>query len=313
MRTYTGPTFGEAEIDTLDKLIRADVPISEIASNNLIPPFRYFEKRELLKTIAVLPLRLVEWYHDKLGGEVNAYRPEDHSAYYIKIATGCLRHCSFCAVCHSRGRLRSKSIEKILEEFKEGLNQGFTTFGLLGTDLGNYGKDVGHNLCDLLKEMVKEDGEYQIGLRNVYPGGLIEILDDLKSVLITGKIWYIEIPVESGSNRILELMKRGYTVEKVKECVLGVRQAWPDIRIRTQLMVGFPTETKQDFAASIQLLDEMDFDFVEVYQFSPRPNTSAEQLKGQISDIIAKYRMYRILVKELLRLSLRDRRPCGRR
>ena len=311
-QVYRGPTFGEAEIDTLDNIIDAKEPINGIVAHNLIPTVGYFEIQRPLKTIANLPLLFYQWYRSKLLGEVEAYNAKDASVYYIKVATGCPRKCSYCAVRNSRGGLRSKSIEKVLAEFKDGLSQGFSTFSLLGTNLGYYGMDIGSSLCDLLKEVVKEDGQYQIALRNVYPGALIKMLDDLKPILMTGKIWYMEIPAESGSDRILKLMKRDNTVEELKECVRAVRQTRPDIRIVTQLMVGFPTETKQDFAASMKLLDELDFDFVEIYQFSPRPNTSAEQLEGQIPNIIGKYRLYRMLIKELLQLSSKKLSPVRR-
>ena len=100
-------------------------------------------------------------------------------------------------------------------------------------------------------------------------------------------------------------MKRDYTVEDFKKCIRSIKRAWPSLKIRTQLMVGFPTETSQDFAASLKLIDDLEFDFVEVYQFSPRPGTLAKKMDGHIPGYVAKYRYYRMLFKVITKLLLR--------
>jgi len=295
-QVYQGPALGERDSCELDEIIHAVKPIDEITSNELSSRYQC-EKRVGWEAVYELPIRLLTCYHLHLGRKVNLRRPNDPSFFYIKISTGCVGNCAYCAVRKSRGQIKSKPIHKVMDEFREGLSRGYMNFSLLGTDLGPQGRDLGYTLVDLLEEMVREKGDYRIGLRNVHPHFLKEMLSDLEPVLSTGKIWYMGIPAESGSDRILKLMGRNYTAEDVRECVQRVRTAYSDLVIRTQFMVGFPTETKQDFADSMRLLDRVMFDHVEVYRFSPRPGTRAEKMEGQVPSRVALFREYRMIMK----------------
>lgn len=301
-QVYQGPTFGERDLYQLDEIIHAVKPIAEITANEVCSRYQYRKrKRDGWETISQLPIRLLGWYdRHYLEGKINIHRPGDPSIFYIKIATGCLGDCTFCAIRHSRGKIKSKPIEKVMDELREGLSQGFRNFSLMSTDDGPYGRDLGYTLADLLQEMVKEKDEYRIGLRMMNPYFLKQMLNDLEPILATGKIRQMGIAALSGSNRILTLMRRNHTAEDIKECVQRVRMAYPDLLIRTQFMVGFPTEKERDFAESMRLLDEAKFDFVEVYRFSPRPGTPAEKMEGQVPGVIALFRQYRMVSKILL-------------
>jgi MiaB/RimO family radical SAM methylthiotransferase len=219
--------------------------------------------------------------------ERNLYRTEDGNIFYIKISTGCVGTCSYCGVRLSRGVIRSKKVEDIMEEFRRGLDQGFSEFALMGTDLGPFGLDRKVRLTDLLSEMLSIDGDYRIGLRNAHPRFVQRMLPDLIPLLSTGKIWYMGIAVESGSDPILKLMKRGYSVDDVREVVTAVKKACPDITLRTQMMVGFPSEGWSDFKNSLRLLRELQFDYTEVYRFSPRPGTCAAEMDKQVPTSVA--------------------------
>jgi tRNA-2-methylthio-N6-dimethylallyladenosine synthase len=106
-------------------------------------------------------------------------------------------------------------------------------------------------------------------------------------------------PVESGSDRILELMKRGYSVGDFKEGIQRLKKAHPDLFISTQIMVNFPTETEKDFAESMNLFEESNFDYVEIYSFSPRPGTSAADMEGRVPGRVAYFRELRMVTKAL--------------
>jgi len=224
------------------------------------------------------------------------------SIFYIKVATGCLGKCSFCAARISRGTIHSKSVNEILYEFKQGLNRGYRYFALLGTDVGAYGRDKGHTLADLLDEMTKERANCRIGLRNVNPYYLNEMFTELKPFFSSGKIWFLGTPVESGSDRILELMGRKYKIEDFRRCIQAINNDYPSIILRTQIMVGFPTETRHDFEKSLQLLVDMTFDWVEIYKFSRRPGTVASTLDGQVSEEIkdCRFRELELLGEKLM-------------
>jgi len=295
---YAGPTFSESDIDKLDEIINAEKPVSDITANEVCP--RYQIREDSRRKLDKSPRDLLNHYYYYLYSKINLRQPKDPSVFYIKISTGCLGQCTYCSVRFSRGKVKSKSIDKIMNEFRDGLSRGYKTFALLGTDLGSYGRDLGYTIADLLRKMVKEKGEYRIGLRNMNPHFLSQMMDDLEPIFATGKIWYIEIPSESGSDRILKLMGRAYTVETLKESVRRLRKACPSLKIRTQIMVAFPTETNQDFAETIHLLEEVKFDFVEYYIFSPRLGTVAEKMPDRVSDRVARRRSNRIIDKVVL-------------
>lgn len=285
-KVYNGVTFGEKEIDVLNKTLEAKKPIEEVVANYVMPIF------ELNRPGLHGCLRKLHFWTARRFSIV-----QNKSIFPIKVSTGCLGNCSFCAVRKSRGVVRSKSIDCILSEFKDGLDKGYRYFSLLATDLGAYGRDLGHNLVDLLVEITKKKGDYKIGLRNVNPYYLIEMFERLRPIFSSGKIWYLSSATESGSDRILKLMRRGYKIQDFRKCIQILNKENPHIFLSTQLMVGFPTETEEDFQKSMHLLDELKFDWVEVYKFSPRSGTAAATMTGQVPEKIKKARIRRLTLK----------------
>ena len=193
-----------------------------------------------------------------------------------------------------------KRQDQIIDEFEDGLSKGFKEFALLGTDVGSYGRDQDTNLVDLLREMVKRKGDYEIKMRNIQPRFLIEMMPGLLEVFLSGKIKYISSAVQSGSNRILELMKRGYKIEDYIKAIRTVNREFPEILIRTQIMVAFPGETEKEFQDTIRLLDQVRIDYIEVFKFSPRPNTDAAIMRDQIPPEVARMRYRKLYFKALI-------------
>ena len=198
------------------------------------------------------------------------------------------------------GLTKSKNIENVILEFQHGLKQGFKKFSLMGTDLGSYGMDSNHDLADLLNELILQEGDYKISLRNVHPYQLQKYIDRFNVALKSQKIPYLEIAAESGSNNVLKLMNRNYTIEQYKEIVKSIRKAYPPIIIRTQLIAGFPGETEQDFDETMQLLEDVVFDYVEVYEFSERPGTAAAKIEPKIPDGTKRQRFLKLSKKAIL-------------
>lgn len=244
--------------------------------------------------------KLTESYRNRLDQAINVFGP---NSFCIKVSTGCPNKCAFCAVKISRGKLRSKPIDRVIEEFEEGLARGYKEFALLGTDVGAYGRDHGNTLVDLLRELIKIEGDYTIRLRNIQPKFLIEMMPELIEILQSGKISYISSAAESGNNRILKLMRRGYTIEDYKEAILTLKSRFLELQIRTQIMVGFPGETEQEFQDSLRLLDEIKFDFVEVYPFQARPNTEAAAMEDQVPAKVIRRRYHKAYMKSLFNLT----------
>ena len=234
--------------------------------------------------------------NQRYNNAVNAFH--NHS-YIIKVSTGCLGACSFCAVKLSRGKVKSKSITDIANEFKEGLKNGYSEFSFIGTDLGSYGLDRNTDLVKLLQRIISIPGDYNIRLRNIHPKFLKRMLPDLRPILASDKISFISVSAESGNDRILKLMRRGYTSDEYVDIIQSIKSVNPNIKIRGQLMVGFPGETDEEFQDSIKLLDILDVDMTEVYKFSPRIGTQAAILPDPVPEEIASERYNTMLKKSI--------------
>ena len=228
-----------------------------------------------------------------------------NQTFFIKVSTGCAGNCAYCSIRLARGKIKSKPIDAVLKEFEKGLDEGYKDFALVGTDLGDYGKDVGADLIDLLEKLVAYEGDFTLRLRNVNPRWLIPSVSPFCEILKTGKIKYLLCPVESGSNRILDLMNRGYHIEEYIKAMSQVRNAYPRIFLKTQIIVGFPGETKADFKKSRQLFKLGIFDYVDVLTYSKRPKTKAAHLPDEVPHKIIARRYREILFRTFFQLPLK--------
>jgi len=301
-QVHHGFTF-EHDLERLTEFIETQTSPEDAYANQLAPrtDIASIQRRRipnLRKVTSLMSIkeRLTASYYSRLEQTINVFRP---GSFCIKVSTGCLNACSYCAVRISRGRLRSKPIDRVIEEFEQGLAMDYTEFALLGTDVGAYGRDQGVTLADLLREMVEIPGDYTIRLRNIQPKFLIEMMPELQQILGSGKIPYLSSAAQSGSDRILELMRRGYRIEDFKQAILTLKSQFPALQIRTQIMVGFPGETEDEFQDTLRLLDEGNFDFVEVYMFQPRPGTEAARMKDQIPEKVGRRRYHKAYMKSL--------------
>jgi len=296
-QVYQGPVFGSDELTKLDEIIKPNIAYEQIYANSLISATGYLNRyRWFLRNFRGMGtgiiIKILERMRQRQNAAASICR---QNMFCIKICSGCLGNCSFCAIRLSRGGLKSKPFETVIKEFEEGLTKGYKDFALLGTEVGAYGKDLGIDLVVLLKELISRKGDYRISLRNLHPRNLIEMLPELCKVFGSGRIPYVACSPESGNNRILGLMNRGYNIEDFKEAILTLNHEFPQIKIRTQLMVGFPTETEEEFQDSMRLVDGLHFDFVEVYIFEARKGTRAAAMTGQVPEKIKQERYFKLL------------------
>ena len=311
---YNDVTFGSDDINALAALINEEEPTGCNFANFLLPCYNVSPGvGEIIKHVKtnhslyyLLSKLLEKEYYKYYYNVASIHSPNTH---YIKVSTGCLNSCSYCAVKMSRGTLRSKPIEKVVEEFKAGLEQRCTIFSLIGSDVGCYGRDQKTNLVQLLYELVDLPGDFEIRIRNFHPRFLIEMLPDLVKICRSGKISFLAPAAQSGNNRILQLMQRGYRIEDFKHAVNALKKECPHIKVRTQLIVGFPGETESEYEDTLQLIDEVDFDFIELFMFSSRSGTKANSLPGALPPAVIQKRYYRILRKTLHRLKHKYPRP----
>ncbi len=269
------------EIDHLDDLITAKVPFKDIPDPNQIGSFPLFpDKRER------------QAKDDRLNKRLDLSIDRE-DLFTLRIATGCLGNCSYCAVKFAVGQLESKPLDTIVTEFKSGLDQGFKQFVLIAGDVGCYGVDIGISVVELLGALFAVEGSYKVIIKEFNAQWVVKYFDDLLDLFKQHyqKIDYIVIPVQSASNRMLRLMKRPYTIEDVKKYLNIIKTEVPGLQISTHIMVGFPGETAEDFKESIDFIREYEFPFVDIYAYDDRPNTAASQMDGKIAPEIIEQRV----------------------
>lgn len=201
------------------------------------------------------------------------YKRIDENAYYLRISYGCLGKCSYCNIKLAIGNLKSIQIKDILHEFDKGLKLGYKRFVLVADDPGAYGRDIGTNFVILMKNMLKRESEYQISICSFNPRWWKDMRDDMIELFKSDKLDHLYVPVQSGSNRILKLMNRGYTVEDFKDLVTQIRKVNPNLLFRTDVIVGFPGETEEDFRKTLRLINDLDIEYLTVLPFSQKVGT----------------------------------------
>jgi len=197
----------------------------------------------------------------------------------IPINYGCLGNCSYCCVHFARGKLRSNSIEKIVNRVKLDVNSGFKEFWLTSQDTACYGKDKKTNLANLLKKVARVDGDFFVRVGMMNPDHVLGILDELVEAYDNDKVFkFLHLPVQSGDDTVLGLMNRKYFVDEFRTVVEAFREKFPRLTLATDVICGFPGETKEAFEKTKQLISEVSPDVVNVSKFFARPNTPAEKL-----------------------------------
>jgi tRNA-2-methylthio-N6-dimethylallyladenosine synthase len=203
----------------------------------------------------------------------------------VTISEGCNRHCAYCVVPATRGKERMRSSKYILGEVAELVAKGYIEIMLLGQTVNSYvdRKNGNVTFAELLRQMARIPGIRRIRFTSPYPS---DFTDEFLDVMISCPqvCNHIHLPVQSGSTRVLQAMKRGYAREDYLEIVQKIQQSPRPISISTDLIVGFPGEEEKDFEHTLTLLDDAQFDSAFSFKYSPRPNTEALKLPGTVSE-----------------------------
>ncbi|KAH8584475.1 2-methylthioadenine synthetase [Cryptosporidium sp. chipmunk genotype I] len=209
----------------------------------------------------------------------------------ITISVGCLGNCTYCKTKQSRGDLGSYPIETIIQRINQSLCEGVKQFWLTSEDIGAYGKDIGTSLSELLREILKilpKDIMIRIGMTN--PPYILNQIDEIIEIMKHPNVFeFLHIPVQSGSNRILDLMKRDYVIEEFSLLVDSILKEIPLATIATDIICGFPGENDQDHCRSVELINKYKFPVINISKFYPRPGTPAAKMKP-VSNGISKSR-----------------------
>ena len=213
---------------------------------------------------------------------------------YVNIIYGCDKFCTYCIVPYTRGRQRSREKEAILNEIKDLVQQGYQEVTLLGQNVNAYGKDLYDNygLGELLEDVANLSIS-RIRFVTSHPWDfnekMINVISKYKNIMPS-----IHLPVQSGSNRILKLMGRRYTKESYLELVKKLKDKIPRLALSTDIIVGFPTESEEDFEETLSLVDICKFDNAFTFIYSPRVGTPATKLKDQVAEKAKEERLKRL-------------------
>lgn len=198
----------------------------------------------------------------------------------VEIASGCLSECTFCETRLAKGRLRSYRIGDIVRQVKADVSQGCREVWLTSTDNGPYGRDLKCNLADLIKEVSTIEGDFMIRVGMMNPMYVTFMLEDLIEAYRNNKVFkFLHIPVQSGSDKVLRLMKRGHKASVFADTAKRFRDEFKHFTIATDIIVGFPEESEVDFEQTLNLLKEVEPDVVNISRYSARPNTEASLME----------------------------------
>jgi threonylcarbamoyladenosine tRNA methylthiotransferase CDKAL1 len=219
----------------------------------------------------------------------------------LPICKGCLGRCAYCQTRLARGELVSYPEDEIVLQARCALEEGVKEFWLTAQDTGAYGHDIGTSIVSLLRRLRNLPGDFSIRLGMANPNHIVNMLDDLVEIFKNDKIYkFLHVPVQSGSDRILRAMNRAYRVADFVRICEEFRRAFPYATIATDVIVGFPGETDQDFEETLALLREIKPATINRSRFSPRPGTPAASLPSVPAKIVSQ-RSHGLteLVKEL--------------
>ena len=208
------------------------------------------------------------------------YRLKRDKVCYLQISSGCRGKCTYCSEKFTT-KLKSRTIEEIKEAIYDGINRGYKLFGLNSDDASAYGKDINLSLEELLEEIVSIKEDINFSIPEFNPNGLSKtVIKCLKDK----KFLYITVPIQSGSQDILDMMQRPYKIDEVIEKIRIIKKNNKNLKINTHVIVGFPGETEEDFLKTKNVLSLGLFDRVKVFMYNERPNTIAATLPNKVKE-----------------------------
>ncbi len=255
---------------------------------------------------------------DGAGFECMSIKKFDRTRAYVKIEDGCESKCTYCTIPMARGNIRSKPFDDVINEVKALISGGCAEVVLTGIETGSYGDDLadGEDLASLLCAIDRLDGIGRVRLGSLDPTVIkpdfVEKIKNLSSLAP-----HFHLSLQSGSDRILALMKRKYNSKQAMQSIERLREAIPNVKFTTDIITGFPGETEEDFKASCELVRQAGFLMVHAFPYSKRKGTAASEMKEQIPEDIKKQRVHilneicREVRSEILDAMISDKKPVS--
>ena len=219
---------------------------------------------------------------------------------WVNIMQGCNNFCTYCIVPYVRGREKSREEQNILNEIKQIISEKkYKKITLLGQNVNSYGKDLKQpvSFAKLLKDICALEGDFKLSFMTSHPKDLTdEVIDVIANEEKIEK--YIHLPAQSGNNRILALMNRKYTREKYLSIIEKIRAKIPNCRITSDFIVGFPSESEEEFNDTLSLVKQVQFDSIFAFMYSPREGTVASKMENQVPQNVKNERVNKLLQEE---------------
>lgn len=249
------------------------------------------------KESAVESIEVIDIAHDQEYESLHVEQLKEHTRAYIKVQDGCNQFCSYCIIPYARGPVRSRAKDDVVREIKELAHNGFKEIILVGIHVASYGVDLGDTTLEsLIMDVDKIDGVERIRLSSIEPMTLNqEFIDSIKD---SKKLCHhFHISLQSGCDETLKRMNRKYTTAQFKGIVDGLREAFDDVAITTDIMVGFPDESDEEFNKTVEFVRNIKFADAHVFQYSQRRGTPAAKRPNQISPDVKEKRS-KIIIAE---------------
>ena len=252
---------------------------------------QYFVNKEPIRRVGLAKDKFEDMFIKEFKNRCRAF---------VKIQDGCENFCSYCVIPYVRGKCRSKELNTVIKEIETLVSKGFKEIVLTGIHTGNYGVDLGTNFATLLKTLVKVKGLKRLRISSIEIRELTaEVLEIIKNNQVI--VDHLHVPLQAGSDKILNLMNRKYDLAYFENKLEEIRTIRPDISLTTDIIVGFPGETDQDFRETIETAKKFRFSKIHVFPYSERKKTKAMELDGHLDNSIKKARARELLLvsKEL--------------
>ncbi len=273
--------YSQTSPDEIEKIQGVDIILGTSNRDKIVD---YCEKA-LIDNVKIKKVDEIKYKKD--FEDISVKEVRDMTRAYIKIQDGCNQFCSYCIIPYARGPIRSRKSSDVLLEIKELAQKGFKEFILTGIHVASYGKDFKDNykLIDLIDDISRIEGVERIRFSSLEPR-LID--DDFMIRLINSKkvCDHFHLSLQSGSDTVLDRMNRKYTSKEYKEKVDIIRKYMPDAGITTDIIVGFPGETEDEFKETLRFSKEIFFSKIHVFKYSKREGTPAANMDGQVNGLI---------------------------
>jgi threonylcarbamoyladenosine tRNA methylthiotransferase CDKAL1 len=283
-RYFQGPTFSTRMIHTVEEFF----PDFDIRFENFADANEMHDYNDIDRIIGRRKHYKEKYFFDRYALEIR------ETPFVIRVGYGCNSRCAYCSHRNAIGPYRSKHWEKCIEEFISGCKGGFSVFKITSMDIGKFGMDFGKSLPELLKRFVDIKGDAKFILEDINPMWLMKYAAEIRGLCENKSIKIIQTPIQSGSEEILKKMRRTYSPEKLNHVLKSFKKADPHLHIATEIIIGFPTETENDFAETKEFIVDSGIDFTYVYPYYENRYIESYKIFPKCIKGIIHNRLYRI-------------------